>query len=199
MIAAGASSGKESRDSTLSARILKPQGLQPGADSCAASQTGTSRLALLGALSKRRQLVAAGILALTLGVADSGLGQRLDLSPASSCAQIVAAIKRLAVAEHRQAQALELMARGGDAALVEGKFQILLERKRELSYTLKRISMDPVASDASVNRCLSNGYQALYQSERLSANIERILLHSRLHSQSDTPLSNLGRPSAANP
>ncbi len=91
------------------------------------------------------------------------------------------------------------MARGGDSALVEGKFQILLERKRELSYTLKRISMDPVASDAGVNRCLSNGYQALYQSERLSANIERILMRSRLRSQSGSPLSELGRAPAATP
>lgn len=193
----------ESRDSLPPVHALKPRCRrtdgEPGSGPSIAGRGRSTALPASGVLGKRLWLFPAAILILTLGAADSGLSQRVGLAPSTSCAQVVGAIKRLAAAEHHQAQALELMARGGDSALVEGKFQILLERKRELSYTLKRISMDPVASDAGVNRCLSNGYQALYQSERLSANIERILMRSRLRSQSGSPLSELGRAPAATP
>jgi hypothetical protein len=201
MVAAGAPHGIKGSGSTAPADVLKLRDRRPY-DGPKRQQYAAYREHVVGpylsrVLNRWTQLFPAAILTLILGAASSVLGQPVELSPSTSCAEIVAAIKRLSTAEHHQAQALQLMARGGDSALVEGKFQILLERKRELSFTLKRISMDPVAADASVNKCLSSGYQALYQSERLSANIERLLLRSRLHSQSQLPLSGLGQPAAA--
>ncbi|GEM_PF-2873296 len=143
-------------------------------------------------------LSAVGLLSGLLHSANS-FAQRAELSPATSCSEIVAAIKRLAAAEHEQAQALQLMARGGSPALVEQKLQILLERKRALQQTLKRISADPVAEEKTVDQCLSNGYQALYQSERLTANIERILMGNRFPSSGFSPLSDLGSRSSTHP
>jgi hypothetical protein len=203
MVATGATRKIEGRDSTGPAEefptLNRRTDGRPADVSDLAGQQRTARHTSHRAWLRRLWPLPAAVLALTLGASGVSQSQRVELAPSSSCDQIVRAIKRLAAAEHRQAQALQLMAKGGDTAWVEGKFQNLLERKRELSFTLKRISMDPVASDPGVNRCLSNGYQALYQSDRLSANIERILMATRLRSQSGPASPQIGRPPAATP
>jgi hypothetical protein len=110
------------------------------------------------------------------------------IAPADACPEISRAVSRLAAAEHQQAFALDLYAKANSGAgphrgalpAVEVRLAGMLERIGDLRATLQRVRSAPGAIDNStVGECLKVGEVALKQGERVSSEVERVVIEAR--------------------
>jgi len=99
-----------------------------------------------------------------------------ELSAESACAEIRASVSRLARAERSQADALQLVGHGADLAPVASQLNRLLAQVADLRATLRKVSQSRLTHDPAVASCLTLGYRALYDAEKLTTEVEQILL-----------------------
>jgi len=106
-----------------------------------------------------------------------------DLSPGpdngaeAACREIKTALHSLADSEHDESLALDLASIGGNStAMVEARLSVLLERTQDLRVALRHARKSPVARDPSVRQCMRMGIRALVISQRLSSDVETVLL-----------------------
>lgn len=121
----------------------------------------------------------AGALALAILAIVVCSGARADqseLSGEDACAQVRLDIARLAKAERAQADALQLARNGNDFAPVAGQLHQVLERSADLRTTLRSLSESKLRHDAAVVNCLKVGNQILVEAEKLTTEVEQILL-----------------------
>jgi len=103
-------------------------------------------------------------------------GDPSELSAESACADIRSGVSRLARAERAEADALQLAGQGADLASVASRLDLLLAREADLRNTLRRVSHSRLTHDPDVENCLKLGYRALYEAEKLTTEVEQILL-----------------------
>ncbi len=110
------------------------------------------------------------------------------IPPADACPEISRAVGRLAAAEHQQAFALDLYSKAdgglgphrGALPAVEVRLAGMLERIGELRATLRRVRSEPGAlGNSMVGGCLEVGETALRQGERVSSEVERVVIEAR--------------------
>jgi len=117
------------------------------------------------------------VIALIAGATSAAIAaDQPELSPESACAEIRSGVSRLARAERAQADALQLAGHGADMAPVASQLHQLLARVADLRATLRKISQSRLTHDPAVADCLKLGYQALYDGEKLTTEVEQILL-----------------------
>lgn len=125
----------------------------------------------------RSALTAVMVIALIAVAASAGIGaDQSELSPETACTEIRAGVTRLARAEHAQADALQLAGHGGDLAPVASQLHLLLAQVADLRATLRKVSQSRLTRDPAVANCLKLGYRALYDGEKLTTEVEQILL-----------------------
>lgn len=112
----------------------------------------------------------------------------IAIAPADACPEISRAVGGLAAAEHQQAFALDLYSKAdggpgphrGALPAVEVRLAAMLERIGDLRATLERVRSAPGAIDNSmVKECLKVGEVALRQGERVSSEVERVVIEAR--------------------
>jgi len=99
-----------------------------------------------------------------------------DPSPESACSEIRSGVSRMARAERAQADALQLAGQAGNFAPVASQLNDLLARVAALRDTLHKVSQSRLTHEADVANCLKLGYQALYEAQKLTTEVEQILL-----------------------
>jgi len=131
------------------------------------------------------RLIAIAIL-LLFGVAAAA--EEAAIEPSDACPQISRAVNRVAAAEHQQSFALDLYAktsgnRGpnrGAIPAVEARLADLLARIADLRATLRRVRNARGAStNPTIQECLQVGAAALARAERVSSEVERIVIEAR--------------------
>ncbi len=133
----------------------------------------------------RAQIGALGFALLwTAALPASAYGQvvapgQVETSGGAACAEIHAALDRLAAAERRQALALELYSRGGELPMVETRFQQLQQASADLREILRRVHAGRIAREPSVAECLEVGYKVLFTADRVISEVERVLIEAR--------------------
>jgi hypothetical protein len=100
---------------------------------------------------------------------------QLDGSAGGSCSAIRHALSGLGQAERDQAFALELFSRGGQLSMVEVRYESMQHADGDLREILRRVRASRLGADQSVSECLRLGYQSLFASEKVGAEVERIL------------------------
>jgi hypothetical protein len=95
------------------------------------------------------------------------------------CARIQNAVTSLAQAERREAENLHLLAHGAALPIVEGGLEKVLERTSALRGLLREVRLKPVAAQPEVANCVTQGYRALYEAERLSSDLEGVVMELR--------------------
>ncbi len=99
-----------------------------------------------------------------------------ELTGDEACAEVRGEIARLAKAEHAQADALQLARTGNDFAPISNQLQQVLERSAELRKTLRDLGKSKSSRDPAVANCLKLGNQTLVEAEKLTTEVEQILL-----------------------
>ena len=106
-----------------------------------------------------------------------------DISPGpensaeAACTEIKTALRALGDSEHDESLALDLASNGGNsAAIVEARLSVLLDRTQDLRVALQHARQSPVARDPMVDQCTRMGFRALVVSEKLSSDVETVLL-----------------------
>jgi hypothetical protein len=122
-------------------------------------------------------------------------------APSNACSQIHASLRHLAQAERDQAFALDLYSHGGElptadarfhrlpwtwlsaptprAAMVETSYHRLRETMRDLREILRRVHASRFAGDPQVGECLELGYDAVFKADKVSSDVERVLIIAR--------------------
>jgi hypothetical protein len=103
-------------------------------------------------------------------------GESSELSAETACNEIRSRVSGVAHAERAEADALQLAGQGGDLASVESQLDQLLDRVASLRDTLRKVSHSRLTHDPDVANCLTLGYRALYEAEKLTTEVEQILL-----------------------
>ena len=110
------------------------------------------------------------------------------IAPSDACPEISRAVDRLAQAEHQQAFALDLYSKSdagpgphrGALPSVEAQLAEMLARLDDLRATLQRVRAAPgAAANPTVRECLEVGESALKQGERVSSEVERVVMDAR--------------------
>lgn len=110
------------------------------------------------------------------------------IAPADACPEISRAVGSLAAAEHQQAFALDLYSKADGGAgphrgalpAVEVRLAAMLERIGDLRGTLEQVRSAPGAlGNSTVEQCLEVGESALRQAERVSSEVERVVIEAR--------------------
>ncbi|HTW88113.1 MAG TPA: hypothetical protein VMD75_08905 [Candidatus Binataceae bacterium] len=110
------------------------------------------------------------------------------IAPADACPAISRAVGGLAAAEHQQAFALDLYSKAeggagphrGALPAVEIRLAAMLERIGDLRATLERVRSAPGAlGNSTVEQCLEVGEAALRRGERVSSEVERVVIEAR--------------------
>jgi hypothetical protein len=114
----------------------------------------------------------------TSAQAEPVIGEQVETSPSSSCSEIHQELSRLARAERDQALALQLFSRGAGAPIVQARLQELQEVSADLRETLRRVHASRIANDSSVSECLKLGYQSLFAAEKVTSEVERVLIQA---------------------
>lgn len=110
--------------------------------------------------------------------AEPVIGEQSEASPSALCSEIHQELSRLARAEREQALALQLFSRGAGAPIVQARLQQLQEVSADLRETLRRVHASRVANDSSVSECLKLGYQSLFAAEKVTSEVERVLIRA---------------------
>jgi len=121
----------------------------------------------------------AGVLALAIlaiVACPRAMATQSELAAEDACAEVRLGIAHLAKAERAQADALQLVRNGGDFAPVAGQLHRVLERSADLRTTLRNLGQGKLAHDAAVANCLKLGNQILREAEKLTTEVEQILL-----------------------
>lgn len=125
----------------------------------------------------RSGLTTVVVIALIAAATSAAIGaEQSELSPESACAEIRSGVSRMARAERAQADALQLAGQGGDLAPVASQLHELLAQVADLRATLRKVSQSRLTHDPDVANCLTLGYRALYEAEKLTTEVEQILL-----------------------
>jgi len=138
---------------------------------------------LVKSMDKRRRLFRPGlttvaVIVLIAAAASTGIGaDKSGLSAENACAEIRSGVSGLARAERAQADALQLAGNGADMAPVASHLHRLLGKVADLRATLHKISQSRLTHDPDVANCLKLGYRALYEAEKLTTEVEQILLN----------------------
>jgi hypothetical protein len=106
----------------------------------------------------------------------SAMATQSELAAEDACAEVRLGITQLAKAERAQADALQLARNGGDFAPVASQLHQVLERSADLRITLRNFGQGKLAHDAAVANCLKLGNQILREAEKLTTEVEQILL-----------------------
>lgn len=118
--------------------------------------------------------LALAVLVIVLGA--SAMAAQSELTGDEACAEVRGEIARLAKAERAQADALQLARNGDDFAPVANQLHQVLERSAELRTTLRNLGKSKLTHDAAVANCLKLGNQTLVEAEKLTTEVEQILL-----------------------
>jgi hypothetical protein len=113
----------------------------------------------------------------------------------SACLLIQTAVRSLGSAEGAQAEKLHLLAHDADSPGVEEGLQRILDCLGTLQSALRRVRLDRVAKEPSVENCLTLGYRALYEGQRLSSEVEKVLMEIRGYPLAEADQSGLPDPS----
>ncbi len=126
----------------------------------------------------RPVLTTVAAIVLIASAASAAIGaDKSGLSPENACTEIRSGVSELARAERAQADALQLAGHGADMAPVATQLHRLLGKVADLRATLHKISQSRLTHDPDVANCLKLGYRALYEAEKLTTEVEQILLH----------------------
>jgi hypothetical protein len=106
-------------------------------------------------------------------------GEQSEPSPSASCSEIHQALTRLAQAERDQALALQLFSRGAAVPIVQARLQRLQQVSADLREILRRVHASRLGHDSSVSECLKLGYQSLFAAEKVTSEVERVLIKAR--------------------
>jgi len=137
-----------------------------------------------GSSAKASRLLRAALLASALALAsgaaaggsvNSGAVAAPELTADSACGEIRAALNDLAKAERAQALALDLVSAEGAGVIVETRLSELLQRSNDLRVTLRRVRQSPVGGDQYVSQCITIGFRALVEAEKLSTDVEEVM------------------------
>jgi hypothetical protein len=148
------------------------------------------------------RLIAIAIL-LLFGIATAA--EEAAVEPSDACPQIGRAVNRVAAAEHQQSFALDLYAktnegRGpnrGAIPAVEARLADMLARIADLRTTLRRVrAARGASSDPTIQECLRVGGAALGRAERVSSEVERIVIEARDYPALPRESIRLGVPAA---
>jgi hypothetical protein len=110
------------------------------------------------------------------------------VAPSEACPEISRAVDGLAKAEHQQAFALDLYSKSdagpgphrGALPAVEARLAEMLARIDDLRTTLRRVRAAPGApGNPAVRECIEVGESALRQGERVSSEVERVVVDAR--------------------
>jgi hypothetical protein len=63
--------------------------------------------------------------------------------------------------------------------MVEGGLAVVLERTSTLRALLREVRLKPVAAQPEIATCVTQGYRALYEAERLSSDLEGVVMELR--------------------
>ena len=124
-------------------------------------------------------LLLAGVLALAvLAIVTCPIARaaQSELTGDEACAEVRLGIAHLAKAERAQADALQLARNGDDFAPVANQLHQVLDRSAELRKTLRNLGKSKLTHDAAVANCLKLGNQTLVEAEKLTTEVEQILL-----------------------
>ncbi len=149
-------------------------------------------------MNERRRALRSGVIAVMLialialiarASSVATAADQSELSGETACNEIRSDVSRMAKAERAEADALQLVGQGGDLAAVASQLNELLAKVAVLRDTLHKISQSRLTKDPDVANCLKLGYQALYEAEKLTTEVEQILLQQVGCSQpAETPL-----------
>ena len=133
-------------------------------------------------MAERRSALRSGLTAAIVIAALAGAwgfafcGDSSELSAETACNEIRSSVSSVARAERAEADALQLAGEGGDLASVANQLDQLLGRVGVLRDTLRKVSHSRLTHDPDVANCLTLGYRALYEAEKLTTEVEQILL-----------------------
>jgi len=146
-----------------------------------------------------RSVVTAGLtIALIVLAADAAIcADSPEISPEGACAAIRRDVGHVARVERAEADALELAGHGADMASVATQLDELLAKVSDLRITLHKVSQSRLTHDPDVANCLKLGYRALYEAEKLTTEVEQILLQQTGHAASSEKRRDENRPRAA--
>ncbi len=119
---------------------------------------------------------ALALAALTNVSRSSAIAAQSQITGDEACAEVRVEIAHLAKAERAQADALQLARNGNDFAPVANQLHQVLDRSAELRTTLRNLGESKLARDAAVANCLKLGNQTLIEAEKLTTEVEQILL-----------------------
>lgn len=153
------------------------------------------------AMSTMWRLLILAVVALSpiLASIDCALGQTGNqtgaLTAYQACADIRGALSALAKAEREQALALSLNPRGSSTAAIEIKLNDLLARTQQLRDALKSARTSGSRRDPHLEQCIAAGFAALVDAEKLSSEVQAIVLERRGYSGESRALT----PPASSP
>ena len=134
---------------------------------------------------------------------DCALGQTGNqtgaLTAYQACADIRGALSALAKVEREQALALSLNPRGSSTAAIEIKLNDLMERTQQLRDALKAARTSSTARDPHLEQCIAAGFAALVDAEKLSSQVQAIVLERRGYSGESRALTPPAIPPAPQP
>jgi hypothetical protein len=129
------------------------------------------------------------------GSAASDSEQASDIyTSENACSAIKAGMSALADSERAEALGLNLTTNAATAAVVEVRLNDLIERSDQLRATLRAVRISSVSNDSEVQECLAMGERTLASAEKLSSDVEEILLYSTDYHVADGPSLKSGEP-----
>jgi hypothetical protein len=127
-------------------------------------------------------------IAALLAATGNAVAASAPIAPLEACPEISQAVGALAKAEHQQAFALDLYSKPdagsephrGALPAVEARLAEMLARIDDLRATLARVRAAPGATEnPTVRECIAVGESALRQGERVSSEVERVVIDAR--------------------
>lgn len=151
----------------------------------------------------RSLILAVVVLSPIFASIDCALGQTGNhtgaLTAYQACADIRGALSALAKAEREQALALSLNRPGSSTAAIEIKLNDLLAHTQQLRDALKSARTSGAARDPHLEQCIAAGFGALVDAEKLSSDVQAIVLERRGYSGESRALTPPASPPARQP
>lgn len=129
-----------------------------------------------------------------IAATDSGKQAGDTYSPENACGAIKSAMSALADSERAEALGLNLTTNSATAAIVEVRLNDLIERSDQLRSALRAVRMSSVSRDSEVQECIAMGDRTLESAEKLSSDVEEILLYSSNYHVAEEPTLRSGEP-----